>query len=308
MIICASRRTDIPAFHSEWLMNRIRGGYALVRNPVAKNVVYKVDLSPRNVDLLLLMTKNPRPMLPYVEELIEMKMNIGSQVTVTPYGKDIEPGVPDKAEIAEAFRSMSDLIGKDRMVWRYDPVILNEKHDIIYHQRKFEVLCRELAGYTERCIFSFVEMHEKLKRLQDNGTLRTITEEEEANLIGSAFSDIADQHGIKLSLCCSEYDLSRHGISSRGCIDKESMKDLGIPCEELSVPIRDRCRCVKNIDIGEYDTCDHDCIYCYANRSNGYVRKQRLYDPKGEMLFGTLRKTDVIVETVSKKNSRITDF
>ena len=307
MIICASRRTDIPAFHSEWLMNRIREGYALVRNPVAKNVVYKVPLNQRDVDLLILMTKDPRPMIPHLKELSERKVNIASQVTITPYGKDIEPGVPDKADIAGSFRKMSEIIGKDRMVWRYDPVILNEKFDIKYHQRKFETLCSELEGYTERCIFSFIEMHEKLKRLQESGSLRNITGEE-SDLLGSAFSEAAERHGIKLDLCCSEYDLSRFGISSRGCIDKEMMKNLGIPYEELSVPIRDRCKCVKNIDIGEYDTCDHDCIYCYANRTNGYVRKQRLYDAKGEMLFGTLRKTDRIVDIGSKKNSRITDF
>ncbi|MCL2317484.1 MAG: DUF1848 domain-containing protein [Methanomassiliicoccaceae archaeon] len=307
MIVCASRRTDIPAFHSEWLMNRIREGYAMVRNPVAKNVVYKVDLSPKNVDLLLLMTKDPRPIIPHIEELKRMKMNIGFQVTVTPYGRDIEPGVPDKADVAEAFRIVSEKIGKERMVWRYDPVILNGKIDIRYHSRKFEVLCNELSGYTERCIFSFVEMHEKLNPLQKNGTLRPISKEE-AETIGAAFSEIANAKGIRLSLCCSEYDLSHHGISSAGCIDKETMKDLGIPYEELSVPIRDRCKCVKNIDIGEYDTCDHDCIYCYANRTNGYVRKQRMYDPKSEMLYGAIRNTDVVVETGSKKNLRITDF
>ncbi|MCL1978580.1 MAG: DUF1848 domain-containing protein, partial [Methanomassiliicoccaceae archaeon] len=121
MIICASRRTDIPAFHAEWLMNRIRGGYALVRNPVARNVVYKVDMQPRNVDLLMLMTKDPRPMTPYISELKEMGMNIGFQITITPYGRDIEPRVPDKADAIEAFRTISGMIGKERTVWRYDP-------------------------------------------------------------------------------------------------------------------------------------------------------------------------------------------
>jgi hypothetical protein len=307
MIICASRRTDIPAFHSEWLMNRIREGYALVRNPVAKNVVYKVDLSRRNVDLMLLMTKDPRPMIPFLEELEEMKMNIGFQVTITPYGKDIEPGVPDKADIAEAFRTISKTIGKERMIWRYDPVILNDKFDLRYHQRKFEVLCTELSGYTDRCIFSFVEERDKLKGSFANGKLRN-TSSEEADEIGRILSGIAHDNGIELSLCCSEYDLSKYGISARGCIDKEQMNALGVPYEELQIPIRDRCKCVRNIDIGEYDTCDHDCIYCYANRTPGGVRRQKQYDPNNEMLFGTLRRSDVIVELSSSKNSKITDF
>ena len=307
MIICASRRTDIPAFHSKWMMNRIRAGYAMVRNPVAKNVVHRVDLSPRNIDLLILMTKDPRPMMPFIGELEERGMNIGFQITITPYGRDIEPGVPDKADIAEAFRTISDMIGRERMVWRYDPVILNGKYDVEYHRRKFSVLCGELAGYTDRCIFSFVELHKKLGRLREDGTLRNASEEE-AREIGAAFSETAEGSGMELNLCCSEYDLSEYGISSRGCIDKEQMKALGVPFEELQTPIRERCMCVKNIDIGEYDTCDHDCIYCYANRNTDGARKQKEYDPNGEMLFGRVRESDTVIELASRKNSKITDF
>ena len=307
MIICASRRTDIPAFHSEWLMNRIRSGYALVRNPVAKNVVYRVDLSPRNVDLLLLMTKDPRPMMPFIGELRERGMNISFQITITPYGRDVEPGVPDKADIAEAFRTISDMIGKERVVWRYDPVILNDRFNVKYHQRKFGLLCGELAGYTDRCIFSFVEIHEKLRRLSEDGILRNVSKDE-AERLGKVLSDIAHDNGMELGLCCSEYDLSEYGICSRGCIDGEQMKTLNVPFETVQTPIRERCLCVKNIDIGEYDTCRHDCIYCYANRNTDEVRKQRRYDPKGEMLFGAVRDSDTIVELASRKNSKITDF
>ena len=307
MIICASRRTDIPAFHSEWLMNRIREGYALVRNPVAKNVVYRADLSPRNMDLLLLMTKDPRPMMPYIAELKERGIEMGFQVTITPYGRDMEPGVPDKAEIAEAFRRISEIIGRDRIVWRYDPVILNKRYDIRYHQRKFELLCKELGGYTERCIFSFVEIHDKLKGLCGDGTLRKVSEEE-AREIGRIFSEAAEGSEMELDLCCSEYDLSEFGIRTRGCIDREQMRSMGVPFEELPTPIRDRCLCVKNIDIGEYDTCDHDCVYCYANRNTDKIRKQRRYDPDSEMLSGGVRETDTIVELASRKNSKITDF
>jgi len=288
-------------------MNRIREGYALVRNPVARNVVYKVDMSPRNVDLLLLMTKDPRPMIPFIDELKERRLNIGFQVTITPYGRDIEPGVPDKADAAEAFRTVSGMIGKERTVWRYDPVILNDRLDIRYHQRKFDTLCRELAGYTERCIFSFVEIHGKLKELSEDGTLRNVSAEE-ADEIGMAFSDIAKENGMALSLCCSEYDLSKYGISAQGCISKEYMKALNVPFETVQAPIRERCVCVKNIDIGEYDTCDHDCIYCYANRNTDKARKQRLYDPSSKMLSGAVRESDVIVEIASKKNSKITEF
>jgi hypothetical protein len=288
-------------------MNRIRDGYALVRNPIAKDVVHRVDLTQNNLDLLMLMTKDPRPMMPFLDELAERSISLGFQITLTPYGRDMEPGVPDKADIAESFRTISDAIGKERMIWRYDPVIVNDKFDLKFHQRKFDVLCRELAGHTERCIFSFVEIHDKLRGLQDKGIVRTVTHEEACG-IGGIFSEIAESNGIGLTLCCSEHDLSRYGIPSRGCIDRDTMRYMGIPFEEMQTPLREGCGCVKNIDIGEYDTCDHDCIYCYANRRSGDARKQKVYDPLGEMLFGTLRESDTVTELPSRKNLRITGF
>ncbi len=307
VIICASRRTDIPAFHSEWLMNRLRAGYALVRNPIRKDVVYKVDLSPKNVDLLLLMTKDPRPMVPHMDELLSYDIKCGFQVSITPYGRDIEPGVKDKAGIAEAFRVISERIRKENMIWRYDPVILNGRFDINYHKRKFEVICRELSGYTERCIFSFVDIHDKLKHLHDDGIIRNVPEDE-ARGLGEVLAPIAYDHNIQLNICCSEYDLSDIGIFSRGCIDKDHMRSIGVPFEEMSTPLREGCRCVRNIDIGEYDTCDHDCIYCYANRNTTGSRKSRVYDPENELLYGSVNGSDRIVELASRKVSKITDF
>jgi DNA repair photolyase len=287
-------------------MNRIRDGYALVRNPVAKNVVHRVDLTQNNVDLLFLMTKDPRPMIPFLDELAERGISMGFQITITPYGRDVEPGVPYKADITEAFRTVSRAIGRERVVWRYDPIILGGKFDAKYHQREFDVLCKELAGYTERCIFSFVEFHEKLREFFENGTLRTAAYEEACG-IGRVLSETAEGTGIELSLCCSEYDLMEYGIRPRGCIDREMMRSLGIPFEDMRVPLRRGCGCVKNIDIGEYDTCDHDCIYCYANRA-GAARKRKTYDVCGEMLFDTLKESDTVTELSPRKNSKITDF
>lgn len=307
MIICASRRTDIPAFHSEWLMNRLRERYALVRNPIAKDVVYRVDLSPNNIDILLLMTKDPRPMIPLTEDILEMGIKVGFQVSITPYGKDIEPGVPDKADVASAFREISDMVGKEAMIWRYDPVIINDKFTIAYHKRRFKTICNELSGYTQRCIFSFVDIYDKLKRFSDSETLRKVSLEE-AEEFGSSMSEISKDAGIELSICCSEFDLSKYGISSRGCIDRDQMRSLNVPFEELQTPIREGCRCVRNIDIGEYDTCRHDCIYCYANRNTNEARNKKVFDPHGEMLYGKLRTSDKIVELSSRKNSKITDF
>lgn len=305
MLVCASRRTDIPAFHSEWLMNRLRAGYVLVRNPVCRNVVYKVDLSPGNVDCLLFITKDPRPLIPYLKEIASMGYMYTFQVTITPYGKDLERNVPLKADIADAFREISKKIGKDRIVWRYDPIIMNDRIGLQYHERKFKLLCGELEGYTDRCIISFLDMYGKLSSHRD--VLRSASKKE-MEQTAEMMVGIAKDHHIKVTHCCARYDLSKYGVDARGCIDRESMMSLNIPFEEMSSPLRDGCKCVKNIDIGAYDTCLHDCIYCYANSSADMGRRERRYDPGSEMLMGSVDSKDEIVELASRSFPRLFDF
>jgi DNA repair photolyase len=306
MIVCASRRTDIPAFHAEWMINRLRAGYALVRNPVQRDVVYKVNLAPRNIDMLVFMTKDPRPIAGHLDEMTEMGIRYCFQVTVTPYGKDVESGVPFKADIVDSFKEISDKIGKDRIIWRYDPVIINDRYDIKYHSRKFSMLCDEFQGYTDRCTFGFVDLYKKLERLSEEEKLRK-TNPSEIRQIGKMMSETVKGRGMQLNYCCADVDLSEYGISHKGCIDKDHMTSLNAP-SELSPPLRDRCKCVKNIDIGSYDTCDHNCIYCYANASSDENRKRKVYDPEGELLFGTVKDGDRIVELSSRQVTRIVDY
>ena len=305
MIISASRRTDIPAFHMEWFMNRLRAGYCLVRNPMVSNVVYRIDLDPKNVDAIVFVTKNPAPAIPYLKEIAAMGHLALFQVTITPYGKDLEPGVPFKADVADAFKAVSERLGADRMIWRYDPIILNDRIDVEYHRRKFELLCRELEGYTRRCTFSFLEMYGKLQRHRD--TLRSVTHGE-MDAMAEMMVPIAKRYGMALSYCCSKYDLSRWGIEPRGCIDRQALVRMGIPFEELNTPLREGCRCVKNIDVGSYDTCMHNCLYCYANRSDGSERVMKEYDPEGEMLYGKLEEGDTVVPLQGRDVFRIEEF
>jgi hypothetical protein len=307
MMICASRRTDIPAFHSEWIVNRLRAGYALVRNPVHRSTLYRIDLTPKNVDCIVFITKDPAPIITRLDEIDEMGLKYLFQVTVTPYGKDVELGVRPKADIADSFRRLSDRIGKERITWRYDPVIFNEKFDIGYHGRKFETLCRELQGYTERCTFSFLDMYEKLEDLAGHDVLRSATVEE-AESFGRMISEVSERYGIVPSYCCARHDLSEYGIKPRGCIDRETMTTLGIPFEDMPSPLRKGCKCVKNIDIGGYDTCGHDCIYCYANRNTAESRKKKVYDPGSELLHGTVGPGDEIIELSPRAALRLSDF
>ena len=304
MIISASRRTDIPAFHMDWMMNRLRAGYCLVRNPMVDNVVYRIDLDPKNVDAIIFVTKNPAPIIPHLKEIASMGHLALFQVTITPYGRDIEPEVPFKADVADAFKAVSERIGADRMIWRYDPIILNDRIGVEYHRRKFELLCKELEGYTRRCTFSFLEMYGKL---HDRPELRSITFAE-MDAMAEMMVPIAERYGMKLSYCCAKHDLSRFGIEPRGCIDRQMMRSLNIPFEEMDSPLRDGCRCVKNIDIGSYDTCLHNCIYCYANRRDKEQRKMKDYDPEGEMLYGSLSPEDTVVPLKGRDVPKLDGF
>ncbi len=272
---------------------------------MVRNVVYRLDLTPQNVDALVFVSKNPAPLVPYLREIASMGYLTLFQITITPYGKDLEPGIRSKADVADAFREISDRVGADRMVWRYDPIILNDRIDLEYHRRKFELLCRELEGYTHRCIFSFLEMYGKLQ--QHRSTLRSITHEE-MDAMAEMMVPIAERYGMKLSYCCAKYDLSRWGIELMGCFDRQEMRRLDIPFEEMNSPLREGCRCVKSIDVGSYDTCLHNCLYCYANRADGTDRTEKTYDPESEMLYGELEEGDTVIPLKGREIPRLDDY
>lgn len=307
MIVCASRRTDIPAFHSEWLMNRLREGYCLARNPVSRNVVHHINLRPENVDMLIMMTKNPAPMIRHIEEMNEIGIKFCFQVTITPYGEDIEPEVPGADDVIASFKEISDMIGKERMIWRYDPIILNDEIDIEYHKVRFTEMSNELRMYADRCTFSFLDVHKKLEPLVENNVLRRIGIKDMEN-IAKMISEVSRGSDMIVNFCGSGTDVRIPGISSGACIDREYMKSLGVPSEESPVPIRPGCKCVRNVDIGDYDTCMHDCIYCYANKAERTGRSKKQYDSNSKMLFGELSDEDHVVKTRSRSARRITDF
>ena len=162
MIINTGCRTDIPAFYSKWLMNRIKEGYVLVRNPYFPNKVTKYSLSPEVVDCLAFFTKNPEPMLKYLNKLDKYKQYWF--VTITPYGKDIEPVVPDKEKVIENFKKLSKHIGVNSIGWRYDPIFIDNRFTVKKHIECFEKMAKELKGYTHNCTISFLDMYEKVKK------------------------------------------------------------------------------------------------------------------------------------------------
>ena len=159
MIISASRRTDIPALYPEWFVNRLKAGEVLVPNPYNRKKVKKIFLSPETVDCIVFWTKNPEPMLPYLKEIREMGYEYYFQMTITDYDEDMELNLPGTAESMATFLLMSERIGKERMDWRFDPIILTEKYSISYHLERFEMMCNWLHDATTRCIISFVDAY-----------------------------------------------------------------------------------------------------------------------------------------------------
>lgn len=307
MIICASRRTDIPAFHSEWFIRRLRQGRVMVRNPIQKDVVHDVSLDPKDVDCIVFISKDPQPMERYLKEIEGIGHRMMFQITMNPYGKDIEPNVPDINDVTRSFKRISSFVGKEHMLWRYDPVIFSDRFDIDYHIRRFGEICSELEGYTERCTFSFLTRYDKISANYDSGLLREASGTERKEFC-RRMVPIAESYGIELSSCCIDPSSLGYGVKDHACLDADDLRRLGIPCEIQSIPIREHCRCVKSIDIGMYDTCLHNCVYCYANTKNDHRRMLAQYDPDNEMLYGKASDGDRIVKIGRRVNARITDY
>ena len=293
MIINSGNRTDIPAFYSEWFYNRIKAGEVLVRNPYNLNAVTRYRLDPEVVDVLVFGTKNPAPMLPRLRELDAFRQLW--HVTITPYGKDIEPNVPDKHEVLKSFQELSRLVGKDHVVWRYDPVFLSERYPMEYHLRTFEAMASELEGYTGQVVISFIDLFQKTKK--NFPEVREVYEPEQ-DALSEAFVSIANAHGMKVVACLEDGRLARFGVDVSGCMNQKKVEDaLGI---RLAVSAgkgqtREGCTCLLGGDIGMYNTCTHFCRYCYANYDRETVlRNRELHDPESPFLIGGPHPADIV--------------
>lgn len=297
MIISASRRTDIPTYYSEWFLNRIKAGYALVRNPMNPHQVSRISLSPDVVDGIVFFTKNPIPMLGKLDALKEYMYVF--QFTLTPYGRDMETHVPSKAEqIIPAFQRLSDLIGPDRVIWRYDPILLNGLYTVDYHIRYFEGIAQKLHSYTRQCTISFVDLYQKTRRNAAGLALREILLEEQ-NMLAKALSEIAHGYGLQISTCAEDIDLDRYGIAHARCIDGRLFERLlGCPLDaKKDANQRAECGCMESVEVGAYHTCLNGCKYCYANHSPQIaLTNAAKHNPQSPLLLGELAPGDRVTE------------
>ena len=298
MIINTGCRTDIPAFYAKWLMNRIREGYVLVRNPYNPNQVTKYNLSPEVVDCLAFCTKNPEPMLTYLDELDMYKQYWF--VTITPYGKDIEPKVPEKQKVIESFKKLSNHIGVDAIGWRYDPIFIGNGFDVNKHIDCFEKMAKELKGYTHNCTISFLDLYEKVKRNAPD--IKPPTKEEQIE-IAKAFSKIGKENNMVIHACCEKTYLSQYGLQCNGCMSQEIVEKA--INNTLQPPkrknLRQECSCLMGNDIGAYNTCGHLCKYCYANANKQFViQNMKKHDDNSPFLIGRSEPGDKITEAKQK--------
>ena len=274
MIINVGGRTDIVNYYTPWLLNRLREGYAYSRNPFARENVYKLSLKPEDVDCLLFCSKNYQPILKHIGDIDE-KYNILCNYTITAYGKDIEPKVPTINQSIKTLKQLSDIVGSNKILWRYDPILLTEKYTIEKHLETFEDIVEKISPLVYRCIFSFVDMYKKV-------------EENMPEII-----PLAEEDKVKLL----------KGIGE-GVVYK-NVKASGI---------RQNCHCIPSRDIGAYNSCLSECKYCYANRKPDMPKNViKMHDEKSPLLLGHLKDDDNLIDTeviryIEPKQTTLFDF
>ena len=291
MILFASGRTDIAAFYSEWLINRLKEGYIDVRNPFNKNLVSRILLS--EVDLIFFCTKNPIPIL---DKINQITINTYFHITLTPYKKDIEPSLPSKKEMIKSIKELSNRIGKENIVIRYDPVFISEKYNLDYHKRAFESLCASLEGYVSKIVISFLDEYKNVKNHYSLLKYQKL-EEQDYKEIGLSFSQSAKAHHLEVFTCFEDHNLIEYGFAQGECMSKELATRLTNKIYETKWNVRKekKCHCVSMVDIGEYNTCKHYCAYCYANYDEKSVNLNwKEHDKNSSLLIGHLKDSDII--------------
>ena len=304
MILSVSRRTDIPNYYSDWFINRIREGYLYVRNPMNANQISKIDLSPEVVDCIVFWTKNPADMIDKLDELKDYQYYF--QITLTGYGKDVEPGLPDKNEVLiPAFKRLSAKIGKKRTIWRYDPILINSKYSKDYHYRAFAKIADELKDYTERVVISFVDLYAKTQR-NTAGLQIENTDSDEMVEIAARLAEIAHERGLEIESCAEAIDLESVGVAHGHCIDKKLIEEIiGCPIRvNKDKNQRPECGCMESVEVGSYNTCKNGCKYCYANfNPERVISQSHLYDPNSPILCGIVDENAGDKITVRKVES-----
>lgn len=305
MIISASRRTDIPAFFSDWIINRFNQQYALVRNPMNIHQISKINLSPEVVDCIVFWSKNPKPMMEKLAALADYMYYF--QFTLNAYDQDFETNLPGLGTRFDTFQALSDLIGKKRVIWRYDPVIVNDKYSIDWHVEKFSYLTERLHHYTEKVTISFIDLYAKISRTIKEKNIYELSYVQKDTL-SKLFAEIAHSYSLSIDTCAEDIDLSSYGIGHARCIDDRLISEL-LHCSvtiEKDKNQRLECGCAASIDLGLYNTCQNGCVYCYANHNCATrIQNFQSYDPFSPLLCSHITEADKITDRKVKSQKEI---
>lgn len=291
MILNVSGRTDIVAFYTPWFMNRYHEGFVDVRNPFYPKLVSRIYFS--DVDAIMFCTKNPIPILPYLEKIDKPKI---FHITLTPYLKDIETRVPDKVKIIEAIKQVSTMLGSEYTYVRYDPVFINDKYTIEYHIKMFERMCKQLEGYITHIIISFLDDYKNVRKNLKILNPKVLTKEDYKK-IGENFANIAKEHHMTVQTCFEEENLVEYGFIKEECLGIELAKKLTgkEKFKKWKARTGGKCNCVELVDIGVYNTCSHFCKYCYANYDEKKVKENiKKHDKNSSLIIGNLEPDDII--------------
>jgi len=247
VIISASRSTDIPAFYAKWFFNRLEKGYCVWYNPF--NAQQKMYISFKRCKVVVFWTKNPEPIIPYLHELDKRNIHYYFQVTLNDYVKEgFEPSVSSVEKRVKTFQKLSNLIGREKVIWRFDPLIITPTigpRDLL--SRIWNV-GNKLKGYTDKLVFSFVDV-KAYRKVQNNLVKETMyfTKEDVENAEANYAQRIEIVEGLKkireawhkgewdieMATCAEDIDLGAYNIEHNRCIDGELMKRIFADDEEL---------------------------------------------------------------------------
>jgi len=294
-IISISRRTDIPAFYSEWFINRVRAGYCTVVNPFNANQISYVSLKPEDVRAFVFWTRNPKPLMKYLPELDKQGYKYYFQYTVIGYPKEIDPKSPAQNLAIEALRDLSRKIGKEKVIWRYDPIFFSNMTPLEWHAKQISFLAEELQQYTNRLVISFLDPYRKTQSRMKKETGKVFLLSEDAfnpdsyRKLFKYIGQLGKDFNLEVQSCAEEIELEDYGIKHGKCIDDELINRItgekGTSKKDPSQ--RKPCGCVVSKDIGANDTCLFGCKYCYATKSFGLAEENyKKHDKRSPSLIG----------------------
>lgn len=297
MIISASYKTDIPTFFGEWFMNRLQAGYCKMVNPYGGQV-YKVYLTPETVDGFVFWTKNIGPFLKYLPEIEKRSFPFIIQHTINGYPHELEFRVIDYSRTVEHMKTLADNYGPDVVVWRYDPIIISSITSVDWHRTNFAKLAKSLEGTTNEVVISVAQIYKKTKRNMEWASKKfdfswDVHEkmlEEKIPILSlvEELAQVAKIYGMQLKICSQKTFLTANTQEAR-CVDADRLERVSGRSLIGKAKVkgnRKECGCFASKDIGEYDTCPHGCVYCYAVQNRDLaLQRYKAHDPKSEFLF-----------------------